>query len=73
MPAPKPDMDLSEFMGLCTAKLVPGTNDYIVEFKVFDGSKVNLTVAECTSEFDAKERTYLYLLARIYEGKEHEE
>jgi len=59
-------MDLSEFISLCTAKQVPGTSDYIVEFLLADGKKTNLTVAGAYSEFEAKERVYLYLVDKIY-------
>jgi hypothetical protein len=65
----KPDMGLSEFIGLTSAISVPQTNDWIVTMILANGAKSNLTVANCYSEFDAKERCFFYLLDRINSNK----
>lgn len=59
-------MDLSEFMQLCDTRKIPDSSDYIVEFTLRDGHRANLTVMECNSDFDAKERAYFYLVDKIY-------
>jgi hypothetical protein len=70
----KPDMDLSEFCNSSTAQSVPKTTDWIVTIRLKDGSPEgkpsNLTVGECHSEFEAKERAFHYLLELVYRGKE---
>lgn len=71
----KPDMDLSEFIGNSVAQQVPNTADWIVTIRLKDGSPEgkpsNLTVGGCYSEFEAKERAYLYLVDRIYNNQQN--
>lgn len=61
----KPDMDLSEFVQITEARAVPQTQDWIVVIPLADGTKSNLTVSNCYTEFEAKERSFFYLLERI--------
>lgn len=67
----KPDMDLSEFMQNTVARPLPGGDDWIVEITLKDMTKSNLTITNCFSEFDAKERAFLYLVERIYNKSEN--
>lgn len=73
---PKPDIDLSEFMERVDAEpSAEVTDEWVVTFTIAAGSlkgeKVTLTILDCHSEFDAKERAFLYLKALIYrQGEE---
>jgi hypothetical protein len=67
----KPDMDLSEFIQNTVARAIPGTPDWIVELTLKDLTKSNLTISNCSSEFDAKERAFLYLVDKIYNKSEN--
>lgn len=74
---PKPDIDLSEFMERVDAEPpAEAPDEWVVTFTLAAGSlkgeKVTLTILDCHSEFDAKERAFLYLRALIY-GQQGEE
>lgn len=64
----KKEIGLSEFMELSTA-IDNGDGTFGVEITLKDMTKSTLTVDNCKSEYDAKERAYLYLLNRINQGK----
>lgn len=46
-----------------------GSDTYKVSITLKDLTQSILTVNNCTNEFDAKERAYLYLLEKIHEHK----
>lgn len=56
----KPDMDLSKFISLSKAK-EEKTGTWKVTITLINMKKSTLTVTNCYSEFEAKERTFLYL------------
>lgn len=59
------DISLNEFVLLVEATdNGDGTWNVFMPLKV--GAGVNLTVSECSSAYDAKERSYLYLMDRIH-------
>lgn len=64
----KEDMSLSEFMAHVAA-VDNGDGSWSVLVPVRDHPTVTLTVDNCTSEYDAKERGFLYLKQRIEEAK----
>ncbi len=57
------DMTLSEFCDV--TKATKNGRNWEVSFTVVGGVVATLFVAECISEFEAKERAYLYLKDRI--------
>lgn len=59
------DMILNEFMLLCEASQVMN-NIWDVSFILKNGVRSTLTVYDCYSEYDAKERSFLYLNELIY-------
>lgn len=61
----KHDMNLSEFIRISDARPVADSEDWVVTIVLKNGKLSNLTVSKCYSEFEAKERVYLYLVDRI--------
>jgi hypothetical protein len=61
----KEDMDLSEFIGHVKAE-ERKTGFWVVKVPLANGTTSTLTIEDCYSEFDAKERAYLYLMERVY-------
>jgi len=55
----KEDMTLSEFINKTTA--IKGEIEWTVKIPLFDGTFGNLYVTGVNSEYEAKERAYLYL------------
>ncbi len=58
-------MSLTDFIQISKFRSGANKTGY-VDIKLASGEKSTLTVNECYSEFDAKERAYLYLVDRIY-------
>lgn len=67
----KTDMTLDEFINLSESENIKG-DTYRVSFKLFNGTMTNLFVDEAYSEYEAKERSFLYLNALIYGKKDQE-
>jgi hypothetical protein len=65
MNVPKEDMDLSEFMEHVTAH-ESKAGEWKVKVPLSNGEVSTLTISDCYSEYDAKERSYLYLIERVY-------
>lgn len=57
------EMNLSDFMNHAEARKIG--DDYEVVITLWDGKPVVLTIENCASEFEAKERAYLYLVELI--------
>ena len=57
-------MTLNEFMNMTTAKL--HADEWRIEIPLKDGTTGRLFVKYAESEFDAKERAFLYLQEIIY-------
>lgn len=62
------DMSLSEFLSHDAVKAWEQAKDvWKVRVKLGDGTLTHLTVSDCSSKFEAKERAYLYLKDKIDE------
>jgi len=59
------DMTLSEFITLSTAR-DNSDGSWSVGIILSTGQPSTLTIQNCSSEFDAKERSFLYLRSLIY-------
>ena len=62
------DITLSEFMRLTTA-FSGFCGTWFVQIPLKDSAMCTVTIIDCISEFDAKERAYLYLLEQIHKQK----
>ena len=62
------EMTLGEFMKLVKA-WDNNNGSWSVELILKDETKSILTIENCTSEYDAKERAFLYLIDRINESR----
>ena len=62
-------MTLDEFMNLTDAWCFRG-DTWFVEITLKDLTKSTININNCKTEFEAKERAYLYLLEKIHKPKQ---
>lgn len=62
-------MTLTEFIECSTANKIENTNNWSVEIILKNNTETNLTVIDCSSEYEAKERIFLFLNERIIQNR----